>query len=74
MRTKLATAAVMAAALGLATSAMAQQYRFVVVAHGQASDPFWSVVKNGVDEAAKDLASTSNTARRTPSTWCRWPS
>jgi simple sugar transport system substrate-binding protein len=25
-----------------------------VVTHGQASDPFWSVVKNGVDQAAKD--------------------
>jgi len=29
--------------------------RFVVVSHGQASDPFWSVVKNGVDQAAKDM-------------------
>lgn len=26
-----------------------------VVSHGQASDPFWSVVKNGVDQAAKDM-------------------
>jgi len=25
-----------------------------VVTHGQASDPFWSVVKNGVNQAAKD--------------------
>lgn len=30
-------------------------YRIVVVSHGQASDPFWSVVKNGVDQAAKDM-------------------
>jgi len=30
-------------------------WRFVVVTHGQASDPFWSVVKNGVDAAAKDM-------------------
>ncbi len=29
--------------------------RYVVVSHGQASDPFWSVVKNGVDQAAKDM-------------------
>lgn len=29
--------------------------RIVVVTHGQASDPFWSVVKNGVDQAATDL-------------------
>src|SRR3989304_993783 len=31
-------------------------YRIVVVTHGQASDPFWSVVKNGVDAADADLA------------------
>lgn len=30
-------------------------YRIVVVTHGQASDPFWSVVKNGVDQAAADM-------------------
>jgi simple sugar transport system substrate-binding protein len=29
-----------------------------VVTHGQASDPFWSVVKNGVDQAAEDLGIT----------------
>jgi simple sugar transport system substrate-binding protein len=29
-----------------------------VVTHGQASDPFWSVVKNGVDQAAADLGIT----------------
>ena len=28
---------------------------FFVITHGQASDPFWSVVKNGVDQAAKDM-------------------
>lgn len=33
-------------------------YRFAVVTHGQASDPFWSVVKNGVDQAAADLGVT----------------
>ena len=32
--------------------------RIVVVSHGQASDPFWSVVKNGVDQAASDLGVT----------------
>ena len=31
-----------------------------VVTHGQASDPFWSVVKNGVDQAAADLGITVN--------------
>ena len=32
--------------------------RIIVVSHGQASDPFWSVVKNGVDQAATDLGVT----------------
>jgi simple sugar transport system substrate-binding protein len=29
--------------------------RIAVVTHGQASDPFWSVVKNGVDQGAADM-------------------
>ncbi|MDP8959995.1 MAG: sugar ABC transporter substrate-binding protein [Actinomycetota bacterium] len=29
--------------------------RIVVVTHGQAADPFWSVVKNGVDAAAQEM-------------------
>lgn len=32
--------------------------RFVVVSHGQASDPFWSVAANGVDSAANDMGVT----------------
>ncbi|HEX2619376.1 MAG TPA: sugar ABC transporter substrate-binding protein [Phototrophicaceae bacterium] len=36
----------------------ARPYRIVVVTHGQASDPFWSVVKNGVDAAARDMRVT----------------
>jgi simple sugar transport system substrate-binding protein len=32
--------------------------RFIVVSHGQASDPFWSVAANGVDAAAKDMGVT----------------
>jgi simple sugar transport system substrate-binding protein len=30
-------------------------FRFVVVTHGQASDPFWSVAANGVNAAAEDM-------------------
>jgi len=53
----LATALI--AVLLLPTAGSAQgSYRFVVVTHGQASDPFWSVVKNGVDQAAKDMGVT----------------
>jgi simple sugar transport system substrate-binding protein len=41
---------------GPAPAAQGQRdFRFVVVTHGQASDPFWSVVKNGVDAAATDM-------------------
>jgi simple sugar transport system substrate-binding protein len=58
VKTSLAMAAVLAAGFGLATSASAQDYRFVVVVHGQAADPFWSVVKNGVDEAAAETGAT----------------
>jgi simple sugar transport system substrate-binding protein len=32
--------------------------RIVVVSHGQASDPFWSVVANGVQAAAADMGVT----------------
>jgi simple sugar transport system substrate-binding protein len=43
----------------VATGAQAQEkMRVVVVTHGQASDPFWSVVKNGVDYAAKTFGIT----------------
>ncbi len=35
--------------------ALGQQLRFIVVTHGQAADPFWSVVKNGVDQAAREM-------------------
>jgi simple sugar transport system substrate-binding protein len=59
MKLGLMRAAVVAAAVSFAGSAVAQDMRFVVVSHGQASDPFWSVVKNGVDQAAEDLGVTA---------------
>lgn len=34
-------------------------FRIVVITHGQASDPFWSVVKKGVDQAAIDMRVTT---------------
>ncbi len=37
---------------------MQRDYRFVVVSHGQASDPFWSVAANGVSAAADDMGVT----------------
>ena len=27
----------------------------IVVSHGQANDPFWSVAKNGVDKGCEDM-------------------
>ncbi|HEX9924941.1 MAG TPA: hypothetical protein VGD99_19960, partial [Anaerolineae bacterium] len=38
-----------------AQAGLRSDIRIVVVSHGQASDPFWSVVKNGVDQAAVDM-------------------
>jgi len=37
------------------TLAAAAETRIVFVTHGQSGDPYWSVVKNGMDEAAKTL-------------------
>ncbi|MER5172825.1 sugar ABC transporter substrate-binding protein [Thioclava sp. GXIMD2076] len=62
MKTLFATAAVTAMMAG---SAMAQE--IIVVTHGQASDPFWSVVKNGAAEAAKDTGATVDV--RSPETF-----
>src|ERR671929_288283 len=39
----------------MASAAGPSGARIVVVTHGQASDPFWSVVKNGVDAGARDM-------------------
>jgi len=47
-----------AAAAAAAESAPRTNIRIAVVTHGQASDTFWSVVKNGVDRAAKDQGVT----------------
>jgi len=50
---------VLVAMLGFVPRALGQEEgeapRFVVVTHGQASDPFWSVVQNGVNQAGEDL-------------------
>ncbi|MGI8822640.1 MAG: sugar ABC transporter substrate-binding protein [Acidimicrobiia bacterium] len=36
-----------------------RDFRFVVVTHGQASDPFWSVAANGVAAAGRDMGVTT---------------
>jgi simple sugar transport system substrate-binding protein len=41
-----------------AEQAARSDIRIVVVSHGQASDPFWSVVANGVQAAAEDMGVT----------------
>jgi len=56
-----------AAFLGAAGAAQAQDVNIIVVSHGQANDPFWSVVKNGVDAAAKDMG--VNVDYRAPETF-----
>jgi simple sugar transport system substrate-binding protein len=54
MKRLLKILAVAAAATGAITAARAAEVHIIVVSHGQANDPFWSVVKNGVMAAAKD--------------------
>ncbi len=41
--------------LGAAQVPAREDIRIVVVTHGSASDPFWSVASNGVDQAAEDM-------------------
>jgi simple sugar transport system substrate-binding protein len=55
-RTVLVASGMLGAALlaGAGAPAQAQTARIIVVSHGQANDPFWSVVKNGVTAGAKD--------------------
>ena len=59
MRSLLTAALGLAATLtlfGLAPAASAaDQTRVVFITHGQGGDPYWSVVKNGMDDAAKAL-------------------
>jgi simple sugar transport system substrate-binding protein len=57
--------AIAASAIAIAAPALAQD--IIVVVHGQANDPFWSVVKNGVDKAAKDTG--ANVDFRSPETF-----
>jgi len=47
------------ATVGIATAQDEQDdLRFVVVTHGQASDPFWSVVQRGTAQAEQDMGVT----------------
>ena len=60
MKKTVLLAATAAVAMGIATAPATAQddIRIVVVSHGVASDPFWSVVKNGVDAAEADMGIT----------------
>ncbi|MEO0542732.1 MAG: sugar ABC transporter substrate-binding protein [Pseudomonadota bacterium] len=65
MKKLIATLATTAAAVAIAGAAYAAD--IIVVSHGQANDPFWSVVKNGVDLAAEHTG--SNVEYRAPETF-----
>ena len=58
---------VAATAIAVAFGTAAHATDIIVVSHGQASDPFWSVVKNGVERAAKDTG--ANVEYRAPETF-----
>jgi simple sugar transport system substrate-binding protein len=62
---KFVKGALAAGAMALATPAFAQE--IVVVSHGQANDAFWNVVKNGVEQAGKDVG--VNVEYRAPETF-----
>nr|CAA6829452.1 MAG: Inositol transport system sugar-binding protein [uncultured Thiotrichaceae bacterium] len=65
---KLLTAAALAVSLAFgASSAHAEDVNITVVSHGQANDAFWSVVKNGVEAAGKDM--NVNVDYRSPETF-----
>lgn len=52
---KLAAAAVVATSTVAGSAAFAQDdISIIAVTHGQASDPFWSIVKNGITKAGED--------------------
>ena len=58
MKAKFSVALALAASFLLPVSAFAQKKpHIIVVTHGQVSDSFWLVVKNGVEQAAKDSGS-----------------
>lgn len=43
---------------GIASAQESDDLRFIVVTHGQASDPFWSVVQKGTEQAEQDMGVT----------------
>jgi simple sugar transport system substrate-binding protein len=62
MNCKVATLLVFAGMAGCSGPAARQEtntsrsnIRIIAVTHGQSADPFWSVVANGINDAAKDL-------------------
>jgi simple sugar transport system substrate-binding protein len=46
------------ASVGVASAQEEEELRFIVVTHGQASDPFWSVVQRGTAQAEEDMGVT----------------
>jgi simple sugar transport system substrate-binding protein len=46
------------ASFGIASAQESDDLRFIIVSHGQASDPFWSVVQKGAEQAEADMGVT----------------
>jgi simple sugar transport system substrate-binding protein len=46
------------ASFSVATAQESDDLRFVIVSHGQAADPFWSVVQQGSAQAEEDMGVT----------------
>ena len=63
----LASTSALALMAGVAHAQEEEQNRFIMVTHGVPSDPFWSVVKNGAEDAADILG--ARVEYRAPSTF-----
>lgn len=52
---KMIGAVALATAIATSSHAIAQDIKIAFITHGQAADPFWTVVKNGAEAAGKDM-------------------
>ena len=57
-RFRMAAAALLLGIAGHVATAAARDINIVMITHGQASDPFWSIVKKGADDAAREAGVT----------------
>ena len=67
-------AALFAAPFAAAQEKKASDVRIVFVTHGQATDTYWSAVKNGMLDGQKIMGSNQYLRPQMCGTWSRWAS